>query len=147
MELKEAIEIIRKKYPIAKDTEETEVLSQMAEIVKSKTNNFSKPDGISKDAIDMKSILQKLEIKPAEWRKSDRGFQRSEADSVIWLAEYLNGKRFSKKEEREEKEEEKQEEDLTNEEVELLELEAMALALELELYKYKKAKNKNKKKK
>lgn len=141
MELKKAIEIIKDKYPYSSSDEAGEIISQMVEIIKTKTNNFSNSEGISTEAQNMRAVLQQLNIKPADWRKTGRSFQRSEQDAVIWLADHLSGnKRTIPSKDSE------SENVVSDDELDLLELEASALALELELYKYKKAKNKKKKK-
>lgn len=89
-DINEALKTIKRIYPdICSQDESCRILKQMAEIIKDKTNNFTDSSKISNDKIELKIILQKENISPAEWKKAKGDLRRSEAESVIWLASTL----------------------------------------------------------
>ena len=89
MSLQTALQQIKKAYPVKNTDEHTAILAQMAEEISIRTDNFKNPDSISTEKIDLKAVLRKEGISPGEWKKEKGDFARSEADTVMWLANML----------------------------------------------------------
>jgi hypothetical protein len=86
MDITESLNVLSQHYPVAANDSRTELLSRMLEIIREKTKQFTDPSGLSKEPVDLKSILEKEGIKPAEWQQAKGSIDRTEVDTVSWLA-------------------------------------------------------------
>lgn len=86
MDISESLNVLSQHYPVAAVDNRTELLSRMLEIVREKTQQFTNPAGLSGESVDLKSILEKEGIKPAEWQQAKGSIDRTEIDTVSWLA-------------------------------------------------------------
>lgn len=86
MDITESLNVLSQHYPVAAHDGRTELLSRMLELIRDKTKQFTDPSGLSKESVDLKSILEKEGIKPAEWQQAKGSIDRTEVDTVTWLA-------------------------------------------------------------
>ena len=86
MDITESLNVLSQHYPVTANDSRTELLSRMLEIIREKTKQFTDPSGLSTESVDLKSILEKEGIKPAEWQQAKGSIDRTEIDTVSWLA-------------------------------------------------------------
>lgn len=86
MNITESLNVLSQHYPVSATSSRTELLSRMLEIIREKTKQFTDPSGLSAEQVDLKSILEKEGIKPSEWQQAKGSIDRTEVDTVTWLA-------------------------------------------------------------
>jgi hypothetical protein len=86
MDVTESLNVLSQHYPVQAKDSRTELLSRMMEIIREKTQQFTNAAGLSNEPVDLKSILEKEGIKPAEWQQAKGSIDRTEIDTVTWLA-------------------------------------------------------------
>jgi hypothetical protein len=86
MDVTESLNVLRQHYPVQATDNRTELLSKMLEIIREKTQLFTSAAGLSSEPVDLKSILEKEGIKPTEWQQAKGSIDRTEVDTVTWLA-------------------------------------------------------------
>lgn len=86
MDVTESLNVLSQHYPVTPKDSRTELLSRMLEIIREKTEQFTNPSGLSTEPVDLKSILEKEGIKPSEWQQAKGSIDRTEIDTVTWLA-------------------------------------------------------------
>lgn len=89
MDITESLNVLSQHYPVTATDSRTELLSRMLEIIREKTQQFTSAAGLSKEPVDLKSILEKEGIKPAEWQQAKGSIDRTEYDTVTWLAQNI----------------------------------------------------------
>lgn len=82
-----AIDTIKRHHPLKTTDPKGKLIADMVDEVARKTNNFKNVDAISDDKVEVKPLLEKEKISPAEWLQRKNSLRRSEADVVEWLAQ------------------------------------------------------------
>lgn len=101
------------------------ILYDMVQQVKTQTDNYTKPEGISTIEVDVRPILTREKVDADKWIKKKGRLSRSEKESLEWLIDELNRKLTGQPGKTKSSED--------DDELMLMEMEAEALALELEL--------------
>jgi hypothetical protein len=83
------IEGYEKLLPPAKD-EQMQILTDMVMQVKTQTDNYTKPEGISTDYVDIRPVISREQVQADDWIKHKGKLSRSEKDSLEWLIDELN---------------------------------------------------------
>ena len=86
MEIADSLAQLKKYYPVQATDERTTLVGKMLELIREKTKEFTSAAGLISDPVDLKTILEKEGIKPAEWQAAKGSIERSELDTVSWLA-------------------------------------------------------------
>ena len=86
MEINDAVNMLSQHYPIQTKDSRTEIIAKMMNLIREKTNQFTDATGLSRDPVDLKSILEKEGIKPSQWQQAKGSIDRNEFDTVKWLA-------------------------------------------------------------
>ncbi len=81
-----SLAMLRQNYPFNPTSERSKILLNMVDEVRNKTSNFTNPNVISEDKVEIKNLLEKEHVSPADWMEYKHSFKRSEADVVQWLA-------------------------------------------------------------
>lgn len=89
MDITESLNVLSQHYPVAPNDSRTEIIARMLEIIREKTRQFSDPSGLSNEPVDLKSILEKEGVKPSEWQQAKGNIDRTEYDTVHWLAKNI----------------------------------------------------------
>ena len=84
----EAIKIIKNSEINVKDSED-KIHSEMKDIISEITDKFQNPENISEKKYDMSETLQAKGIDKELYKKKFGSVQRSEVDSVLYLAKTL----------------------------------------------------------
>ena len=61
---------LKKYYPLVAKDERTTIVSKMLELIREKTQDFTNAEGLITEPVDLKTILEKEGIKPAEWQQA-----------------------------------------------------------------------------
>lgn len=86
MDISDSLNVLSQHYPIEVKDTRTEIVAKMLNIIRDKTNQFTDATGLSRDQVDLKSILEKSGIKPTQWQQAKGSIDRTEFDTVQWLA-------------------------------------------------------------
>jgi hypothetical protein len=89
MEANVSLTELKKYYPLEAKDERTTIVSKMLELIRDKTQNFTDAGGLIIEPVDLKTILEKEGIKPAEWQQAKGSIERSEIDTISWLAKNI----------------------------------------------------------
>jgi hypothetical protein len=89
METNTSLAELKKHYPLEAKDERTTIISKMLELIREKTKNFTDESGLITEPVDLKTILEKEGIKPAEWQQAKGSIERTEIDTVGWLAKNI----------------------------------------------------------
>jgi hypothetical protein len=89
MDITESLNVLSQHYPVEAKDSRTEILSRMLEIIREKTKQFTDASGLSREPVDLKSILEKEGIKPSQWQQAKGSIDRNEFDTVFWLAKNI----------------------------------------------------------
>ncbi|MCL2682228.1 MAG: strawberry notch family protein [Bacteroidales bacterium] len=76
-------------FEIAAD-ERKQILFEMVREIAEKSNNFTNTTAFDNEPLDVRHILQKENINPADWAKQNKTLYRSETDVVRWVASEVN---------------------------------------------------------
>jgi hypothetical protein len=86
MDINDALNVLSQHYPIQTKDSRTEIVAKMLNLIREKTNQFTDASGLSREPVDLKSILEKEGIKPSQWQQAKGSIDRNEYDTVQWLA-------------------------------------------------------------
>ena len=90
METNVSLEELKKYYPLDAKDERTTIVSKMLELIREKTVDFTDASGLITEPVDLKTILEKEGIKPAEWQQAKGSIELNEIDTVGWLAKNID---------------------------------------------------------
>jgi len=82
-----AFDVLKKHHPLKVSDPKGKLIADLVSEVASITNNFKNPEAIGEERIEVKSMLEREKITPAEWLSANKTLRRSESDVVEWLAQ------------------------------------------------------------
>jgi hypothetical protein len=89
--VRDSFEVFREYYPFEVGTDQRKkILLEMVRVIADKSANFTNISAFDDEALDVRYILEKERINPADWAKQNKTFRRSEADVVRWVADEVN---------------------------------------------------------
>jgi len=90
--MQQQLEIIKTNTPIKGTGEKAELMNSLAEAIKTKTLDFTKPGNITSDAIDVSEILKRNDIPREKWEAVNGGsINFSEKEAVEYMVSLING--------------------------------------------------------
>jgi hypothetical protein len=86
-----SFDVFREYYPFEVGSDDRKkILFEMVREIAEKSNNFSNITVFDDTALDVRYMLEKERINPADWASQNKTFHRSETDVVRWVANEVN---------------------------------------------------------
>ena len=89
--VRDSFQVFKEYYPFEAGTDQRKkILLEMVRVIADKSANFTNISAFDDEALDVRYILEKERINPADWARQNKTFRRSEADVVRWVADEVN---------------------------------------------------------
>jgi hypothetical protein len=89
--VRDSFSVFREYYPFDAGVDpRKKILLEMVREIANKSNNFTNTTAFDEQALDVRSMLEKERINPADWARQNKTFHRSESDVVRWVASEIN---------------------------------------------------------
>ncbi len=87
----DCFDVFKTYYPFETGTDgRKQILFEMVREIAEKSDHFTNTTAFDSQALDVRYILEKERINPADWARQNKTFHRSEADVVKWVADEVN---------------------------------------------------------